>query len=122
MEQRTKVLIIGAGPTGLMAACQLRRQGIEVMIIDKKEGPTKESRAMVVHARSLEIYDQLGIVNEALLKGEIVRSAQFIVNGKKVRELHLGKIGEGDSPFPFLLMLEQSKNRSPGCQILEQAQ
>jgi 2-polyprenyl-6-methoxyphenol hydroxylase-like FAD-dependent oxidoreductase len=110
MEHKTKVLIIGAGPTGLMAACQLRKQGIEPIIIDKKEGPTKESRALVVHARTLEIYDQMGIVNEALLKGEIVNKAQFIVKSKKVSELPLDKIGEGMTPFPFLLVLEQSRN------------
>ncbi len=110
MEHKTKVLIIGAGPTGLMAACQLRKQGIEPIIIDKKEGPTKESRALVVHARTLEIYDQMGIVNEALLKGEIVNKAQCIVKSKKVSELPLDKIGEGMTPFPFLLVLEQSRN------------
>ena len=110
MDQKTKVLIIGAGPTGLMAACQLRLHGIEPIIIDKKEGPTQESRALIVHARTLEIYDQMGIVNEALLKGEIVNCAQFIVKDKKVGEVPLNKIGEGISPFPFFLVLEQSKN------------
>jgi 2-polyprenyl-6-methoxyphenol hydroxylase-like FAD-dependent oxidoreductase len=53
---QTNVLIIGAGPTGLMAACQLQRFGIDHLVLDKKEGPTKESRALVVHARSLEVY------------------------------------------------------------------
>ncbi len=110
MLQQTKVLIIGAGPTGLMAACQLRRQGIEPLIIDKKEGPVQESKAVVLHARSIEIYDQLGIANDALLKGEIVEKVQVIVKGKKVQEIPLQKIGEGASPFPFLLILEQSKN------------
>lgn len=110
MVQKTNVLIIGAGPTGLMAACQLRQQGIEPIIIDKKEGPTPESRALVLHARSLEIYDQLGIANDALLQGEIVEKVQFIVKNKKVQELPLGKLGKGVSPFPFLLVLEQSKN------------
>lgn len=110
MLQQTKVLIIGAGPTGLMAACQLRRQGLEPIIIDKKAGPTQESKALMLQARTLEIYDQLGIANEALLKGEIVQNVQFIVKGKKVQEVPLHKIGEGASPFPFLLILEQSKN------------
>jgi len=110
MLQQTKVLIIGAGPTGLMAACQLRRQGIEPVIIDKKEGPSQESKAVVLHARSVEIYDQLGIANEALLKGEIVENVQLIIKGKKVQQIPLRKIGEGASPFPFLLILEQSKN------------
>ena len=56
----TEVLIIGAGPTGLMAANQLVRFGIDFIIVDSKEGPTQESRAIAVTARSLEIYQQMG--------------------------------------------------------------
>jgi 2-polyprenyl-6-methoxyphenol hydroxylase-like FAD-dependent oxidoreductase len=108
--QKTKVLIIGAGPTGLMAACQLSRQGIDYIIIDKKEGPTKESRALVLHARTLEIYDQMDIANEALLLGNIVQKVHLIIVNKKVQKLKLNRLGEGLSPFPFLLILEQSKN------------
>lgn len=107
---KTKVLIIGAGPTGLMAACQLIRFGIDFIIIDRKEGPTKESRALVVHARSLEIYDQMGIAGNALKMGELVKGVQILVNGRKVKELELENIGEGLSKFPFLLVLEQNKN------------
>jgi len=110
MIEKTKVLIIGAGPTGLMAACQLQMQGIDCIIIDKKSGPTKESRALILHARTLEIYDQMGLGNEALLLGKIVQKVQFIIKQKKVEEIAIGSIGEGLSPFPFLLILEQSKN------------
>ena len=107
---KTKVLIIGAGPTGLMAACQLKRFGIDCVILDKKEGPTTESRALVVHARSLEIYDQMGIADQAVQEGEVVKGLQFIVHDKMVQHVPLGAVGEGLSPFPFLLILEQSKN------------
>jgi 2-polyprenyl-6-methoxyphenol hydroxylase-like FAD-dependent oxidoreductase len=116
--QKTKVLIIGAGPTGLMAACQLSRQGIDYIIIDKKDGPTKESRALVLHARSLEIYDQMGIANEALLLGNIVQKVQIIIENKKAQEFKLSNVGEGLSPFPFLLVLEQSKNEELLYQFL----
>ncbi len=112
MSVKTKVLIIGAGPTGLMAACLLERFGIDHVIIDKKDGPTVESRALLLHARSLEIYDQLGIANNALLQGEILEKFQMVIKNKKVREVPLGKIGEGVSPFPFVLVLEQSKNEA----------
>lgn len=112
MEQKTKVLIIGAGPTGLMAACQLKVQGVEPIIIDETDGITKESRAVVVHARSIEIYDHLGIANEALLQGAIVQKVQLVIANKKVQQLPFGNIGEGLSPFPFILVLEQSKNEA----------
>jgi 2-polyprenyl-6-methoxyphenol hydroxylase-like FAD-dependent oxidoreductase len=107
---KTNVLIIGAGPTGLMAACQLKRLGISFLIIDQKEGPTHESRALVVHARSLEIYEQMGLAGDAVRYGEVLNKVQLIINGKKVRELALGTIGEGLSNYPYLLVLEQSKN------------
>jgi 2-polyprenyl-6-methoxyphenol hydroxylase-like FAD-dependent oxidoreductase len=107
---KTNVLIIGAGPTGLMAACLLQRLGIDWAILDKKEGLTRESRALVVHARSLEIFEQMGIAGEAVKQGEILKKIQFIIKGKKLTELSLGNIGEGMSQFPYLLVLEQSKN------------
>lgn len=107
---KTNVLIIGAGPTGLMAACQLQGLGIDYIILDKKEGPTRESRALVLHARSLEVYEQIGIAAEAVKQGEVLDRVQFIVNGRKIQELQLGSLGEGLSQFPYLLVLEQSKN------------
>ena len=57
-ELQTDVLIIGAGPTGLMLANWLAKLGIRHIIADGKSGPTRESRALGVHARSMEIYDQ----------------------------------------------------------------
>jgi 2-polyprenyl-6-methoxyphenol hydroxylase-like FAD-dependent oxidoreductase len=119
MSVKTKVLIIGAGPTGLMAACLLQKAGVDFIIIDKKEGPTVESRALVVHSRSLEIYDHLGLANIALLQGEIIEKVQLVVKQKKVQEIKLGRLGEGISPFPFLLVLEQSKNEGLLFQHLE---
>jgi 2-polyprenyl-6-methoxyphenol hydroxylase-like FAD-dependent oxidoreductase len=109
---KTKVLIIGAGPTGLMAACQLKRFGIDCIILDKKDGPTRESRALVVHARTLEIYEQMGIATEAVQEGEPVKQVQFIVHDKLRMKVLFGTIGEGLSPFPYLLILEQNKNEN----------
>ena len=57
----TDVLVVGAGPTGLMAGLVLTRRGVPVVVVDQKEGPTRESRALAVQARTMEIYDQLGL-------------------------------------------------------------
>ncbi len=85
---KTKVLIVGAGPTGLMAACQLAMRNIPFRIIDKTEDHTTQSRALVIHARSLEIFQQMGISEEAVQQGKIVKAVNLIANGK--RELHFG--------------------------------
>jgi 6-methylpretetramide 4-monooxygenase / 4-hydroxy-6-methylpretetramide 12a-monooxygenase len=58
------VLVAGAGPVGLTAALQLARSGVCVRVVDAAAGPATTSRALGTHARSLEIYDQLGILTE----------------------------------------------------------
>ena len=62
----TDVLVVGAGPTGLMAGLVLTRRGVPVVVADQKEGPTRESRALAVQARTMEIYDQLGLADQVL--------------------------------------------------------
>jgi 2-polyprenyl-6-methoxyphenol hydroxylase-like FAD-dependent oxidoreductase len=77
------VLIVGAGPTGLMLACQLAINKISFRIIDKSEDHTTQSRALVVQARSLEIFDQMGISEKAILKEKLpMRSALFSMEKK----------------------------------------
>lgn len=61
MTPLANVLIVGAGPTGLVLALWLTRQGVAVRIVDKASGPGATSRAMVVHARTLELYRQLNL-------------------------------------------------------------
>src|SRR5687767_884179 len=106
----TDVLIIGAGPTGLMAANQLKRFGVNFIIIDSKSGPTEQSRAIAVTARSLEIYEQMGIVDEVLTHGQHIDSFHFFTDGKERGKLEIGNIGEGYSDYKYLLGYEQSKN------------
>ena len=65
----TEVLVVGAGPTGLMLANQFARRGIYAMIVDRHSGPAQQSRAMAVQARTLEIYSKMGIIDQALALG-----------------------------------------------------
>ncbi|MES2546427.1 MAG: FAD-dependent oxidoreductase [Pseudomonadota bacterium] len=106
----TDVLIAGAGPTGLMLANQLARQGIRVMIIDRHSGPAQQTRAMAVHARTLEIYAKLGIVQQALALGRKGNGANMWAAGRRMARIPLGDIGKTVSPFPFVLMLGQDDN------------
>ena len=105
----TDVLIVGAGPTGLSLACQLLRYGVDFTVIEKNAGPTPYSKAIGVHARTLEIFDQIGLANEAVSRGTVAGTARLIIDGEVRGELHFADIGKGMSPFPFVLMLEQSK-------------
>jgi len=107
---KTDVVIIGAGPTGLSLASQLVRFGIHFVILDKNEGITPYSKALGVQARTLEIFDQLDLAQEAIARGAIARKARLLVAGEIRGELDFSNVGEALSPFPFVLMLEQSKN------------
>ncbi|MBK0378038.1 FAD-dependent monooxygenase [Mucilaginibacter segetis] len=110
LPSETKVLIVGAGPSGLMMAAQLLRYGIQPLIIDGKQGPTNHSKALAVQARSLEIYRQMGIVEGALTDGKPAEGAEVNLQGKHTADLLLGKAGEGGTKYPYILMYPQNKN------------
>lgn len=105
----TDVLIVGAGPTGLMLACWLSRLGIHPLVIDKKEDLTRESRALAVQARTLETYDTLGIVERALPQGVQVAAVNVLLKQHRVGRIKLGEIGSGLSPYPYLFVMGQDK-------------
>jgi 2-polyprenyl-6-methoxyphenol hydroxylase-like FAD-dependent oxidoreductase len=106
----TDVLIVGAGPTGLMLANQLTRRGVRALIVDRHAGPALETRALGVQARTLEIYAHLGIVERALELGKRTTGANMWAQGRRAARLPLGDIGRGLSPYPFLLILGQDDN------------
>src|ERR1043166_8148413 len=106
------VLIVGAGPTGLMAANQLARFGIDFLIIDSKPGPTTQSRAIAVTARSLEIYQQMGISDDAIEQGRYIDEFAIFVRGKQKAHALIGEFGKGLTDFSYLLAFEHSKNEA----------
>src|SRR6476620_7708165 len=104
---KTDVIIIGAGPTGLALACQLIRYGIDFVIIDKNETTTPHSKAIGVQARTLEIYEQIGLADKLVDLGWKGGKVRLIVGGEKRGELDLAEIGAGLSDYPFVLLVEQ---------------
>jgi 2-polyprenyl-6-methoxyphenol hydroxylase-like FAD-dependent oxidoreductase len=106
----TDVLIVGAGPTGLMLANQLGRRGIRATIVDRHSGPAQQSRAMAVHARTLEIYEKLGIADQALALGRRGNGANLWSRGRRKARVPLEDMGRGQSRYPYVLMLGQDDN------------
>jgi 2-polyprenyl-6-methoxyphenol hydroxylase-like FAD-dependent oxidoreductase len=114
------VLIVGAGPTGLMLANQLARRGVRPLIIDRHSGPAQQSRAIVVHARTMEIYSHLGLMERSLELGRKAAGLDMWANGRKRARIPFGDIGRGLSPFPYLLILGQDDNeRIMGAKLAE---
>ena len=107
---KTPILIVGAGPTGLMLSAQLLRYGAPHVIVDKKDGVTELSKALAVQARTLEQYRQLGIADEAIATGFVAQNMRLIVNGCERATVPFGQMGAGLSPYPFIFILEQSQN------------
>ena len=117
LTDTVEVVIVGAGPTGLLLACQLTMHGIKFRIFDKSVNHTTQSRALTVHARSLEIFDQMGIAEEAVGRGEIVRGFSVFFDGVRRLEVDMTLLETRNiTKFPFILILEQSKTE----EILEQ--
>ena len=107
-----QVLIVGAGPTGLVLALWLTRQGIRIRIIDKAAEPGTTSQAIVVQARTLEFYRQIGIADEVVERGLQLAAANLWVRGKKAGRVAFGEMGKGLSAFPYALMFPQDAGPS----------
>lgn len=98
------VLIVGAGPTGLLLAAELARAGVGARVLDKAPRPVGESRAFGIVARTLEIFDGLGIAEEAVRRGRRLDRMNLYDGGRSLARFDMGGL---DSPFPFILGLPQ---------------
>jgi 2-polyprenyl-6-methoxyphenol hydroxylase-like FAD-dependent oxidoreductase len=105
-----QVLIVGAGPTGLVLALWLTRLGVTVRIIDKTAEPATTSRAVAVQARTLEFYRQIGLADTVIARGREVPGANLWVAGRQAARLVLGDMGAGISPYPYALIFPQDEH------------
>src|SRR5687768_12192417 len=103
-----------------MLAAQLARRGICAQVIDRHTGPSLETRALAVQARTLEIYAQLGIAARALELGRRAVAATLWVEGRKTARVPLGDIGCDLSPFPYVLILGQDDNERLLADVLRE--
>lgn len=107
--KHTEVMIVGAGPSGLMMAAQLLRYGIVPVIIDLKTGPDKQSRALAIQARSMEIFRQLGI--ERGFEDSGLRCDGFRVQERAriLGTVDFSDITDAPTRYPHILILPQHK-------------
>ncbi len=104
------VLIIGAGPTGLVFALWLTKLGVRVRIIDKTAEPGTTSRALAVQARTLELYRQLDLADAVVARGHRVPAVNLWVKGKPKAQISLAAMGAGLTPYPFLQIFPQDEH------------
>src|ERR1700722_19689440 len=107
---RSDVLIVGAGPTGLVLALWLTKLGVRVRIIDKNEQPGTTSRALAVQARTLELYLQLDLDQAVIERGHKVPAVNLWVGGEPKAHLDFTDIGNGLTPYAFLLIFPQDEH------------
>ncbi len=98
------VLIVGAGPTGLVMAIECRRYGLSFRIIDKSTSPSTYSKAAAVQARTLEIFQRIGVLEPFLNQGVKIRAGNIHLGGKSCTRITFDKI---ESPFPYVLGIGQ---------------
>ncbi|MBV9561227.1 MAG: FAD-dependent monooxygenase [Bradyrhizobium sp.] len=107
---QTDVLIVGAGPSGLVLALWLTKLGSKVRIVDKTAEPGTTSRALAVQARTLELYRQLDLTDAVLAKGHRVPAVNLWVRGEAAARLAFETIGAGLTPYPFLHIFPQDEH------------
>ena len=120
MAQRTDVLIVGAGPTGLVLALWLTKLGVRPRIIDRTGEPGTTSRALAVQARTMELYRQLGLTESILKQGHKVPAVNLWVKGEQRAHLGFGSVGGDLTPYSFLQIFPQDEHERLLIQRLQE--
>jgi 2-polyprenyl-6-methoxyphenol hydroxylase-like FAD-dependent oxidoreductase len=110
---RTEVLVVGAGPVGLLTAILLAEAGIKVKIIDREDRPAARSYACALHSPTIQLLDRLGLAEPLMAQGRPIHGIAFYDGDTRCAEIKLSALG---GKFPFLLVLPQSSLE----EILEQ--
>ncbi|MBV9384097.1 MAG: FAD-dependent monooxygenase [Streptosporangiaceae bacterium] len=101
-----QVLVVGASPTGLVLAAELLARGIRTRVIDRGDGVALQSRAIGIHARTLEVLDMMDLAERFIERGQVVRQFRFYSQGRCLTSLEFARCG---SRFGFLLDLPQDE-------------
>jgi 2-polyprenyl-6-methoxyphenol hydroxylase-like FAD-dependent oxidoreductase len=93
MKASAEILIVGAGPVGLLLAAELRRDGIEVLLIEQMAQRTFFCKALGVTARTLEIFEDLGLVEQAIDSGVWLTGITVFNDGKPAQAMEVPAAG-----------------------------
>ncbi len=104
------VLVVGAGPTGLVLALWLTKLGAKARIVDKMAAPGTTSRALAIQARTLELYRQLDLADAIVARAHEVPAVNLWARGKREARLDFGQVGVGLTPYPSLRIFPQDEH------------
>jgi 2-polyprenyl-6-methoxyphenol hydroxylase-like FAD-dependent oxidoreductase len=110
-EDRCEVLVVGAGPTGLALAAQLRVSGVAVRVVDRALHRVRESRALGVQPRTLEVLRPFGVADRLVAQGNPAVELHLHL-GQRVARVRLFDVGLRDTAFPFLLFVSQAETEA----------
>ncbi len=111
-ESAIDILIVGAGPTGLTLAAQLKSFGVKFRIVDRTLEQAHESRALAVQARTLEILQSLGLGEALVARGNPSARLALHFEGRGAARVHLGGFAARDTRFPFILFVSQTETEA----------
>src|SRR6187551_2134050 len=109
-KANARVVIVGAGPVGMVCALALNRSGIAVTVFEQESAPVEDQRAATLHPSTLEMLDDLGVTEKIIPLGLVSSAYRFHdrVSHSVVAEFDLGLM-QGEFRFPFVLQYEQYK-------------
>lgn len=112
-----QVIVVGAGPVGLTAAIELRRRGVDVLIVDKRDDVAPWAKAVGIQPRTLEIWDQVGIVDRMLNASQSMLGQVVYVNGEKTGEMRLSVPPE--VPYGFICLPQYATEEILGAHLAD---